>query len=527
MAKRSVSDSIKKKVAGRQFFKCNNKIAVDIIGLKDYLCPLWQKQDDNKGCFDESGYDIDHIVEHSITADDNPDNLQALCKSCHSVKTKRFLNKKTDDGVDTSDQEESDHTIATGIYDTFKYTLKNCSSNKTNNVWFEFQDHRWVRHASDFSLRSKIPENIKNPKRINTIFKLIKNCFIDRNFDQIFDKNKYLLGFNTGVYDLKNGLFRDGKPDDLVSMTVGFDYPNYDEYIDDPKLSEVIEFFDKILVGVGMKEYVLTQIASFIQGYQSDHTYLWYGVEKSYMNDINNLIRDTFGDYYASIPKSYIRSDIYKDKYVTSIFAYCQTKRILEISNGDDTSPINMHFIRNMMHSGMKRSKIDPTIFDPQFNLLLISKVQPQISMAHTKTWRDLCMTPWESCNDILQPCKIMEWKQPFMWLLLNHYYPIFTSNNITIPIEISKLKDNYYCENDYFQQYIKSLYIIDRSDKNGYELAFLYDVFKKWFLIKSYKNTVPTIHIFANYITKLYGLEIKGRIIYGLKINQSCKLIM
>jgi len=93
---RNVSNAKKKLVAGAQFYKCANNPSSDIDKLKHYKCPLWLKDDENKGCFDESGYEIDHIVEHSLTQDDTIDNLQALCKMCHSVKTKRFIIKNTD-----------------------------------------------------------------------------------------------------------------------------------------------------------------------------------------------------------------------------------------------------------------------------------------------------------------------------------------------------------------------------------------------------------------------------------------------
>jgi 5-methylcytosine-specific restriction endonuclease McrA len=66
--------------------------------LEDYLCPLWKINDENiKGSFDESGYEIGHITEFSINNNDNINNLQALCKSCNIVKTKRFLNKEIND----------------------------------------------------------------------------------------------------------------------------------------------------------------------------------------------------------------------------------------------------------------------------------------------------------------------------------------------------------------------------------------------------------------------------------------------
>ena len=62
----------------------------NLKNLEDYICPFWNKQDDS-GCFDESGYEIDHIEEHCINGNDSPENLQALCKCCHIVKTKRFM----------------------------------------------------------------------------------------------------------------------------------------------------------------------------------------------------------------------------------------------------------------------------------------------------------------------------------------------------------------------------------------------------------------------------------------------------
>lgn len=53
----------------------------------------YQQKAKDTGSFDESGYEIDHIFEHTKTQDDSDANLQALCKSCHSVKTRRFNSK--------------------------------------------------------------------------------------------------------------------------------------------------------------------------------------------------------------------------------------------------------------------------------------------------------------------------------------------------------------------------------------------------------------------------------------------------
>lgn len=88
---RSVTEAMKKLVAGRQRFRCANKPGANLERIESYKCPLWILETEDKGLFDESGYDIDHIREFSLTGDNNITNLQALCKSCHAVKTRIFL----------------------------------------------------------------------------------------------------------------------------------------------------------------------------------------------------------------------------------------------------------------------------------------------------------------------------------------------------------------------------------------------------------------------------------------------------
>jgi len=87
---RHISEGIKKQVAGKQKYKCANNGSNNVKGIEGYLCPYWQNGD---GSFDESGYEIDHIEEFSLTQNNNINNLQALCRSCHAVKTKRFMIK--------------------------------------------------------------------------------------------------------------------------------------------------------------------------------------------------------------------------------------------------------------------------------------------------------------------------------------------------------------------------------------------------------------------------------------------------
>ena len=86
--KRNLPESLKKKVVILQRFKCANFPNSNLKFIDQYNCPLYTTND---GLFDESGWEIDHIIEFSSGGSDDVSNLQALCPSCHRVKTKNFM----------------------------------------------------------------------------------------------------------------------------------------------------------------------------------------------------------------------------------------------------------------------------------------------------------------------------------------------------------------------------------------------------------------------------------------------------
>jgi hypothetical protein len=73
--------------------KCHNRPDRPAVGCIGYDCPMWRL---NGGNFDEAGFEIDHIVEVKHGGTNEIHNLQALCPSCHAVKTKRCSKQKWD-----------------------------------------------------------------------------------------------------------------------------------------------------------------------------------------------------------------------------------------------------------------------------------------------------------------------------------------------------------------------------------------------------------------------------------------------
>ena len=89
--RKHISNKIKETIVMNQNNKCANNPCNPAANLTGYTCLLWQC---NYGKFDESGYQIDHIVEYCDEQNNNITNLQALCPNCHAVKTKRYMTQK-------------------------------------------------------------------------------------------------------------------------------------------------------------------------------------------------------------------------------------------------------------------------------------------------------------------------------------------------------------------------------------------------------------------------------------------------
>ena len=89
MSRKAISASVRDELLRSN--QCANRPSPFAPGCKGYVCPLWIY---NQGFFDESGYQIDHIVEVAHGGTNNIDNLQLLCPCCHAVKTKRCAKQK-------------------------------------------------------------------------------------------------------------------------------------------------------------------------------------------------------------------------------------------------------------------------------------------------------------------------------------------------------------------------------------------------------------------------------------------------
>jgi hypothetical protein len=119
--------------------------------------------------------------------------------------------------------------------------------------------------------------------------KVMKECIIlfhDPKFEETLDANTFLIGLENGVYDLKEGCFRDGRPEDRVSVSTGNDYPDFDENDVDignetssiQEVQEIFDFMKQVFPIPDTRRYMWICLSSYLQGYNTDEKFhIWTG----------------------------------------------------------------------------------------------------------------------------------------------------------------------------------------------------------------------------------------------------------
>lgn len=179
------------------------------------------------------------------------------------------------------------YTLMNLISDEFasQFTLlvAQCIQSKNDNriIRRRFLDNEGRDHGrddvdKDASRLMKIIANLKNSSFKEKIMSECARRFYVRDFGDLLDANRDLIGFDNGVYDLQNKCFREGLPEDYVTFSVGYDWKEYRD--DHPYVVGINDFFCKVQTDKILRDYVLNLLASHLTGQiLSNRFIIWTG----------------------------------------------------------------------------------------------------------------------------------------------------------------------------------------------------------------------------------------------------------
>ena len=467
--------------------------------------------------FKKGGYELGSL--YYWARNDNPEGYA------------KFQQEKVKDYIETivvSNQKFTHHDIAMVIYNSFKYQFV-CASIKYDS-WYEFKNHRWTisekghclrkilssevvfkfmaastefnnrytNEASDKWLNGsqeclKTVQNLKTRKYKDDIMIECKEKFYDTKFMNKLDANIYLLGFNNGVYDLQNSIFRDGHPEDYISFSTNIDYIEYNENCE--KVQSVYDLFQKIQPEKELYKYLLTSLASYLDGHIADEKLLiWTGTGSNGKSLTVEFFEKIFGDYCTKLPISLLTRKHAASNAASPEVAKTQGRRFGVLQEPANDDKINIGLMKELTGGDKIEARglyKEPVIFKPQFKLLLTCNDLPKIPSDDGGTWRRLRVLPFKSefCDDPVEPHqfkkdqylieKIDEWKEAFMSILID-YYKIYRKHGLKEPEEVTKHTNEYRKNSDNICEFIDEN--IESSDTSILKISEIYSLFRDWY---------------------------------------------
>ena len=436
-----------------------------------------------------------------------------------------------------------------------------CASIK-HSAWFEFKNHRWqqidsantvycmlndiypqkYRKVADYyyyrsqqlSGEEKKIFEVKREAALKTAEKLTTNKFKKEIIDELkyryhdeefynkLDENRFLLCCNNGVYDFQNNLFRDGYPDDYLSLCTGVDYIEYsknNEYV-----IQIQKFFSEVQPCDGMYNYILDYFSSCLVGHSPDELFhIWTGSGGNAKSVSIGLFQSVIGTYATTISIALLTGKRAASNAASPELAKCKGKRFVVFQEPENDDKIHVGHMKEL--SGNDRISArslfkEPIEFYPQFKTILTCNKLPFIPSNDGGTWRRLRVAPFEMKfvdnpnpsepkerkKDRSLKQKMDNWKEPLLFMLIQRYMKRYKLNGLVEPEKVTAFTKEYQRQSDIYYEYMSEQLELTSNNKDRINLTTLYNDFKMWYKEAHTERKCPARSIFKENIEDKLG---------------------
>ena len=509
---------------------------------------LWSK-------FRNEGYNIGSIKYWAKL-----DNLEGFTE---------FLQKKVNTHIQSiihKNLKFTHYDVAKIVEVNYEYSYV-CASLKYD-IWFHFNGNRWVKTEKGHELRKLLSTEIadefskgaeclislsysgndnsdnkfranatkcldmssqlKTTKYKNDCMTECKEMLYDKTFLTKLDSNITLIGFENGIYDLKENIFRTGSPNDFVSYSTKINYIEYDE--NNKYIKEVYELIRKIQPEKDLFEYLLTSLSSYLDGQITHEKFIiWTGTGSNGKSLLVLFFEQIFGDYCTKLPISLLTRSRASSSAASPEIAKTLGKRFCVMQEPEENDKINVGLMKEITGGDKIEARglyQEPVVFKPQFKLLLTCNELPTIPSNDGGTWRRLRVLPFlsEFVDDpvkdnqfkkdphLIEKLKQAEYGEAFMSILI-HYYAKYVKDGLHEPDEVLKYTNEYRKCSDIYSEFIEeNIESIENLDKSKLSSqAQVYGVFKDWYRENRPDSKCPPKSELKASFEKKFGKSIRG----------------
>jgi P4 family phage/plasmid primase-like protien len=407
------------------------------------------------------------------------------------------------------------HTdVARYIHQKYKHEFK-CSS-INNDRWYHYSNNKWNLNEKGNELKKKISSEVaqdyydygiicsnkanefkedcsekdgwqnrfkKSSELVSklktvgykaSVFTECREFFYDAKFEEELDSNDNLLHFLNGIYDLDKDEFREGYPEDNITLSTGINYIEHLEAEDYEKMSYVEELINKILPIEKVRNYVLTLLASFLHGANKEQKFhIWTGVGSNGKSMLIDFYKKTVGGYYGSMPITALTQSRSGSEQASPVLAETRGKRFISLDEAESDDSIKTGFMKQLTGGDeiiTRKLNCGPITFKPKFKLVLTCNELPKIPADDDGTWRRIrvvefiskfCDLPnsskqYEFLIDRTLTNKLEDWREVFMNMLISIYKSIYKNKGIDEPFEVKRVTEEYRTDSDIYSQFVE-----------------------------------------------------------------------
>ena len=443
-------------------------------------------------------------------------------------------------------------------------------------TWFQFKNHKWNSITNAYTLQLKLPTEVADTYRsyasyyqakasspdieieekerldqvvisINKIVTSLKKVsfqvsvlsqcallFAQEKIVENMDEKRNLLCFNNGVYDLDIDEFRDGRPDDWITYSVGYDY---DKNVNDEIQDRIWDFLISIQDTPENASFLTTTMGMMAHGEKKRDTFIiWRGEGGNGKGVLSLLLKGAFGQYYEAPDISLYTTKKTSSSSASSELVKCKAKRCICSSEAEEGSTIQVAFIKSITGEDDVTCRAlykEPISFKFQAYPLIMTNPKPALSGVDGGVTRRMIMIPFNNnfVEDPVRPnerlidlsirkeFKEVEFYQQFMLILIRAYQEYRDSGFVLrIPENVRKETDEYFNDNNHIYNFINDTYEIapkemkriDEFEENNFRV--LSDTvkrdFKEWCKKEGVIHTMRPADFFKAVMKELTGMN-------------------
>lgn len=320
-------------------------------------------------------------------------------------------------------------------------------------------------------------------------------------FLQKLNKDRSVLGFDNGLYDLTEGIFRPYSTDDLVTLSVGYDYDEMLMYHDENAIQEINRFMFSVFPDPETCKYVIKFLASCLAGYTDDQLFHFgFGSGSNGKGVLIKLVMDTLGDYAGTLAASFLTGTTPDADSPTPALTNIVGKRFVAISETVEGAKINEQLFKSMCGQDKliyRPMRQEAREFEPDFKLFMVCNDLPEFKSDFAMQRRVRVIPFKSSFKDTPDKSKgekkidkslnnkVNGWKYAFMGLLLQGYH-LYLEEALVPSNDIREATGLYHNENNKCAMFLIQTCV--KKPGSSILVTDLADRFKLW-LEKNYDN--------------------------------------